>query len=78
MIIKWLIKLIDYIERETWWRRRYKRITLSEKVDMWCEPDGNINHCKSDTYPLGEWFEVEHLSTNLKEPKVIIEDTYCG
>lgn len=44
---------------------------------MLCEPDGNVNHCISDTYPIGKWFEVEHLSTNLKEPKVIIEDTYC-
>lgn len=30
----------------------------------------------SDTYPLGEWFEVEHLSTNLLKPQVIIEDHY--
>ena len=28
----------------------------------------------SDTYPLNMWFEVEHLSTDLTEPKVIIED----
>lgn len=41
-----------------------------------CEPDGNINHCKSDTYPLDKWREVEHLSTNLTEPQVIIEDHY--
>lgn len=31
---------------------------------------------KSDTYPFNEWFEVEHLSTDLTEPKVIIEDHY--
>ena len=43
---------------------------------IWCKPDGNINHCASDTYPLGKWFEVEHLSTNLTESKVIIEDHY--
>lgn len=43
---------------------------------MWCEPDGNINHCKSDTYPFDEWFEVKHLSTDLVEPQVIIEDHY--
>ena len=41
---------------------------------MWCEPDGNINHCISNTYPLGKWKEIEHLSTDLTEPKVIIED----
>lgn len=40
------------------------------------EPDGNIKHCHSDTYPLGEWFEVEHLSTDLTKPEVIIEDHY--
>ena len=26
--MEWLFKIIDWIERETWWRRRYKRITL--------------------------------------------------
>ena len=41
---------------------------------LWCEPDGNINHCTSYTYPREKWFEVEHLSTDLTEPKVIIED----
>lgn len=44
---------------------------------MWCEPDGDINHCRSDVYPLKKWFEAEHLSTDLTEPKVIIEDSYC-
>ena len=43
---------------------------------MWCEPDGNIDHCRSDTYPFGKWFKVEHLSTDLTQPKVIIEDSY--
>lgn len=43
---------------------------------MWCEPDGNINHCTSNTYPLGKWEEIGHLSTDLIEPKVIIEDHY--
>jgi len=44
--------------------------------DMLCEPDGTITHCKSDSYPLDKWFEVEHLSTDLTEPQVIIEDSY--
>ena len=43
---------------------------------IWCEPDGNINHCWSDVYPLGKWFEVEHLSTDLTESQVIIESCY--
>lgn len=30
----------------------------------------------SDTYPINEWFEVEHLSTDLSKPQVIIEDHY--
>ena len=30
----------------------------------------------SDTYPKNEWFEVEHLSTDLSEPQVIVEDHY--
>lgn len=30
----------------------------------------------SDTYPINEWYEVEHLSTNLLKPQVIIEDHY--
>lgn len=37
------------------------------------EPGGEV---VSDTYPLGEWFEVEHLSTDLLKPQVIIEDSY--
>jgi hypothetical protein len=32
----------------------------------------------SDDYPKNKWFEVEHLSTDLTEPKVIIEDHHCG
>ena len=43
----------------------------------WCEPDWNIKHCKSDSYPLGEWFEIEELSTDLIEPKVIVEHSYA-
>ncbi len=42
----------------------------------WCEPDGNINHCTSYTYPLDKWFEVEHLATDFTEAKVIIEDSH--
>ena len=45
---------------------------------IWCGPDGNINHCTSDTYPLGKWFEVEHLSTDLTEPQIIVEDHYSN
>lgn len=40
------------------------------------EPDGNINHCISDTYPFEKWYEVEHLSADLSEPQIIIEDHY--
>lgn len=43
---------------------------------MWCEPDGNINHCVSEVYPLDKWFEMEHLSTDLTNPQIIIEDHY--
>ena len=43
---------------------------------MWCEPDGNINHCTSYTYPLGKWFEVKHLSSDFNECGIIIEDHY--
>lgn len=44
--------------------------------DYICEPDGNINHCTSYTYPLEKWYEVEHLSTDLSEPQIIVEDHY--
>jgi hypothetical protein len=30
--MEWLIKMIDWFQRETWWRRYYKRITLDEKT----------------------------------------------
>ena len=42
----------------------------------WCEPNGNVDHCRSYTYPFDEWFEVEHLATDFIEEKVIIEDSY--
>ena len=48
----------------------------SDDEYMWCEPDGNINHCRSNVYPFEKWFEVEHLSTDLIEPKVILEESY--
>lgn len=37
--MKWLIKLIDYIERETWWRRYYRRVTVEDEGHkcMTCE-----------------------------------------
>lgn len=31
--MKWLFKIIDWIERETWWRKYYKRIDISH-VDI--------------------------------------------
>lgn len=40
------------------------------------KPNSNINHCSSDRYPLEEWYEVEHISTDLTEPQIIIEDSY--
>lgn len=42
----------------------------------WSHPDGNINHCTSDEYPFDCWFEVEHLSTDLSKPQIIVEDHY--
>ena len=57
--------------------KKYKiKFDWTDDNGVWCEPDGNINHCTSDTYPLNSWFEVEHLATDLTEPKVIIEDSY--
>lgn len=38
--------------------------------------DEDINYFLEDTYPLDKWFEVKHLSTDLAESKVIIEDHY--
>lgn len=43
----------------------------------WIEPDGNINHVSSDEYPFDKWKEAQHLSTDLTEPQVILEDHYC-
>ena len=64
----------------------YLTAATNEKIDylfdwaddngIWSVPDGNINHCSSDTYPLDEWFEVKHLSTDLKTTGIIIEDHY--
>ena len=33
--MKCLIKLINCVLRETWWRRYYKRVTLDDKT-AWC------------------------------------------
>ena len=30
--MKWLVKIVDWFLRETWWRRYYKRVTLDEKT----------------------------------------------
>lgn len=30
--MKWLVKMVDWFQRETWWRRYYKRVTLDEKT----------------------------------------------
>lgn len=30
--MEWLVKMVDWFLRETWWRRYYKRITLDEKT----------------------------------------------
>lgn len=40
------------------------------------ERNYNLGITISDTYPLDEWFEVKHLSSDLIEPQVIIEDHY--
>ena len=40
------------------------------------ETEYNSGIFKSDTYPFDEWFEIKHLSTDLAEPAVIIEDHY--
>ena len=29
--MKWIVKIIDLLQRETWWRRYYKRVTLDKK-----------------------------------------------
>lgn len=30
--MKWIVKLVEWILRETWWRRDFKRIILDEKT----------------------------------------------
>lgn len=46
--MKWLVKITNWIKRETWWRRRYKRITLPEKV-AW---SGRCPECSATTDEL--------------------------
>ncbi len=40
------------------------------------DEEPNFNYYVSATYPLGEWREIEHLSTDLSKPQVIIENHY--
>ena len=42
----------------------------------WCNPVGDISRLTSDTYPFEKWHEVEHLSADLSEPQIIVEDHY--
>ena len=55
----------------SWWGDDWEYI---EYID----DDGNIGHLHSDDYPLSEWREMEHLQTDLTEPKVILENGYNG
>ena len=32
--MKWIFKLVDWIKKETWWRKYYKKYTLSN-TDAW-------------------------------------------
>lgn len=46
--MKWLDKIVEFIKKEMWWRIRYKRITLSDKV-AW---GGNCLECSAATGEL--------------------------
>lgn len=47
----------------------------SNEISYWFHKldDGSI-YC--DIYPIDKWEEVKHLSTDLKEQQVILEDGY--
>lgn len=32
--MEWIVKMIDWFLRETWWQRHYKRVTLDEKNSL--------------------------------------------
>lgn len=46
--MKWLVIITNWIEKETWWRRHYRRITLPNKI-AWC---GRCLECSAATGEL--------------------------
>ena len=52
--MKWLVKIVDWFLRETWWRRHYRRITLSYEI-------ARCGRCLECSAATGE------LQCNLKE-----------
>lgn len=43
--MKWLVRLVNWFQRKTWWRRYYKRINLSERQVL----EGRCLHCHACT-----------------------------
>lgn len=44
----------------------------------WIDPDTRPDLVpKCDYYPIEEWHEYEHLSTDFTEPQVILEESYA-
>ena len=60
--MQYLIKLIDLLLRETWWRRYYKRVTLDEKT-TW---GGRCMVCDAGTPPSNKGIRCD-----------IMRDRYC-
>ena len=51
-------------------------VASSDEDTNWLFYEKEYGELVSDCYPKNEWFEVEHLSTDLLEPQIIVEDHY--
>lgn len=43
--MNWLFNLIDFLQRETWWRKRYKRINFTKDTPHTAE---KCNFCNAE------------------------------
>lgn len=54
-----------------WWNDE-----ADSKDDNLAKDDGNIKHLHSYVYPPKDWFELNHMHTDLGMPHVILEDGF--
>ena len=62
----------DKSTKDLFWWCNYE----ADKDYNLAKDDGNIKHLHSYVYPPKDWFELNHLHTDLAMPHVILEDGF--